>query len=228
MSLKRYKEVIIKPLVEENPIALQILGICSALAVTNNLSVTMVMCLALTSVCAFSNLFISIIRNYIPSSIRIIVQMTIIASLVIVVDELLKAYSYETSKKLSVFVGLIITNCIVMGRAEAFAMKEKPLLSFFDGLGNGLGYSLILIAVATIRELFGSGSLFGYEILPLISNGGWYMGNNLLLLPPSSFIIIGLFIWALRTYRPAQVEQDDFVVSKHSTAPDLTKRELNA
>jgi|TARA_B100000768_G_C11248351_1_gene362870 Na+-transporting NADH:ubiquinone oxidoreductase subunit D len=228
MSLKRYKEVIIKPLVEENPIALQILGICSALAVTNNLSVTMVMCVALTSVVAFSNLFISIIRNYIPSSIRIIVQMTIIASLVIVVDELLKAYSYETSKKLSVFVGLIITNCIVMGRAEAFAMKEKPLLSFFDGLGNGLGYSLILIAVATIRELFGSGSLFGYEILPLISNGGWYMGNNLLLLPPSSFIIIGLFIWALRTYRPAQVEQDDFVVSKHSTAPDLTKRELNA
>jgi Na+-transporting NADH:ubiquinone oxidoreductase subunit D len=114
-----------------------------------------------------------------------------------------------------------------MGRAEAFAMKEKPLLSFFDGLGNGLGYSLILIAVATIRELFGSGSLFGYEILPLISNGGWYMGNNLLLLPPSSFIIIGLFIWALRSYRPAQVEQDDFVVSKHSTAPDLTKRELN-
>ena len=227
MSLNRYKEVIVKPLIEENPIALQILGICSALAVTNNLSVTMVMCVALTSVVAFSNLFISIIRNYIPSSIRIIVQMTIIASLVIVVDELLKAYSYETSKKLTVFVGLIITNCIVMGRAEAFAMKEKPLLSFFDGLGNGLGYSLILIAVATIRELFGSGSLFGYEILPLISNGGWYMGNNLLLLPPSSFIIIGLFIWALRSYRPAQVEQDDFEVSKHSTAPDLTKRELN-
>lgn len=227
MSLKRYKEVIIKPLIEENPIALQILGICSALAVTNNLSVTMVMCLALTSVCAFSNLFISIIRNYIPSSIRIIVQMTIIASLVIVVDELLKAYSYETSKKLSVFVGLIITNCIVMGRAEAFAMKEKPLLSFFDGLGNGLGYSIILIAVATIRELFGSGTLFGFEILPLISNGGWYMGNNLLLLPPSSFIIIGLFIWAIRSYKPSQVEVDDFVLSKHSTASDLTKRELN-
>ena len=154
-------------------------------------------------------------------------QMTIIASLVIVVDELLKAYSYETSKKLSVFVGLIITNCIVMGRAEAFAMKEKPLLSFFDGLGNGLGYSIILIAVATIRELFGSGTLFGFEILPLISNGGWYMGNNLLLLPPSSFIIIGLFIWAIRSYKPSQVEVDDFVVSKHSTAPDLTKRELN-
>ncbi|MDA9221132.1 NADH:ubiquinone reductase (Na(+)-transporting) subunit D [Gammaproteobacteria bacterium] len=227
MNLSRYKEVIIKPLIEENPITLQILGICSALAVTNNLSVTMVMCIALTTVVSFSNLFISLIRNYIPSSIRIIVQMTIIASLVIVVDELLKAYSYETSKKLSVFVGLIITNCIVMGRAEAFAMKEKPLLSFFDGLGNGLGYSIILIGVATIRELFGSGTLFGYEILPLVSNGGWYMGNNLLLLPPSSFIIIGLFIWAIRSYRPTQIEEDDFVVSKHSTAPDLTKRELN-
>jgi Na+-transporting NADH:ubiquinone oxidoreductase subunit D len=187
----------------------------------------MVMCVALTSVVAFSNLFISIIRNHIPSSIRIIVQMTIIASLVIVVDELLKAYDYETSKKLSVFVGLIITNCIVMGRAEAFAMKEKPLLSFFDGLGNGLGYSVILIGVATIRELFGAGTLFGYEILPLVSNGGWYMANNLLLLPPSSFIIIGLFIWAIRSYKPIQIEEDDFSLSKHSTSPDLTKRELN-
>ena len=227
MSLKKYKEVIFKPLIEENPITLQILGICSALAVTNNLSVTMVMCIALTTVVSFSNLFISLIRNYIPSSIRIIVQMTIIASLVIVVDELLKAYSYETSKKLSVFVGLIITNCIVMGRAEAFAMKEKPLLSFLDGLGNGLGYSIILIGVATIRELFGAGTLFGYEILPLVSNGGWYMGNNLLLLPPSSFIIIGLFIWLIRSIRPNQVEEDDFNLSKHSTASDLTKRELN-
>ena len=198
MNLNRYKEALFKPLIDENPITLQILGICSALAVTNNLTVTLVMCVALTSVCAFSNLFISLIRNHIPSSIRIIVQMTIIASLVIVVDELLKAYDYETSKKLSVFVGLIITNCIVMGRAEAFAMKEKPLLSFFDGLGNGFGYSVILIGVATIRELFGAGTLMGYEILPLVSNGGWYMANNLLLLPPSSFIIIGLFIWAIR------------------------------
>ena len=227
MNLKSYKDVIIKPLVEENPITLQILGICSALAVTNNLSVTLVMCVAVTSAISFSNLFISIIRNYIPSSIRIIVQMTIIASLVIVVDELLKAYDYETSKKLSVFVGLIITNCIVMGRAEAFAMKEKPLLSFLDGLGNGLGYSLILIGVATIRELFGAGTLFGYEILPLTSNGGWYMGNNLLLLPPSSFIIIGLFIWFIRAIRPNQVEEDDFELSDHSTSPDLNKRELN-
>mgnify|MGYP001265954944 FL=1 len=227
MNLKSYKEVITKPLLDENPITLQILGICSALAVTNNLSVTMVMCVAVTSVIAFSNLFISLIRNYIPSSIRIIVQMTIIASLVIVVDELLKAYDYETSKKLSVFVGLIITNCIVMGRAEAFAMKEKPFLSFLDGLGNGIGYSLILIGVATIRELFGAGTLFGYEILPLVSNGGWYMGNNLLLLPPSSFIIIGLFIWLIRSIKPSQIEVDDFEWSDHSTTPDLTKRELN-
>ena len=222
MNLKRYQEVIINPL-----ITLQILGICSALAVTNNLSVTMVMCVAVTSVISFSNLFISLIRNYIPTSIRIIVQMTIIASLVIVVDELLKAYDYETSKKLSVFVGLIITNCIVMGRAEAFAMKEKPFVSFLDGLGNGIGYSIILIGVAFIRELFGSGTLFGYEILPLVSNGGWYMGNNLLLLPPSSFIIIGLFIWLIRSLQKEQVEEDDFVVSKHSTSPDLTKREIN-
>ena len=227
MSLKRYQEVIIKPLIDDNPIALQILGICSALAVTNNLTVTLVMCLALTTVVSFSNLFISTIRNHIPSRIRIIVQMTIIASLVMVVDEILKAYDYETSKKLSVFVGLIITNCIVMGRAEAFAMKEKPLLSFFDGLGNGLGYSLILIGVAIIRELFGSGTLMGYEILPLVSNGGWYVGNNLLLLPPSSFIIIGLFIWAIRSIRPEQVEEPDFKLAKHSTAPDLSKRELN-
>ncbi len=227
MNLNSYKQVIIKPLIEENPITLQILGICSALAVTNNLSVTLVMCVAVTSVLSFSNLFISLIRNYIPSSIRIIVQMTIIASLVIVVDELLKAYDYETSKKLSVFVGLIITNCIVMGRAEAFAMKEKPLLSFLDGLGNGLGYSLILIGVATIRELFGSGTLFGYEILPLVSNGGWYMGNNLLLLPPSSFIIIGLFIWLIRSIKPAQIEEDDYELSNHSTSPDLSKKELN-
>jgi Na+-transporting NADH:ubiquinone oxidoreductase subunit D len=214
-------------LLEENPITLQILGICSALAVTSNLSVTLVMCVALTSVVSFSNLFISIIRNYIPSSVRIIVQMTIIASLVIVVDELLKAYDYETSKKLSVFVGLIITNCIVMGRAEAFAMKEKPFISFLDGLGNGLGYSIILIAVAVVRELFGAGTLMGYEILPLVSNGGWYPANNLLLLPPSSFILIGLMIWGIRAYKTDQIEPNEYKLSKHATAPDMSKRELN-
>jgi len=222
MTLKAYKQALVDPLVKENPITLQILGICSALAVTSNLNVTLIMCVALTTVVSFSNLFISLIRNYIPSSVRIIVQMTIIASLVIVVDEVLKAYDYETSKKLSVFVGLIITNCIVMGRAEAFAMKEKPFLSFFDGLGNGLGYSLILIGVAFIRELFGAGTLFGIEIF-----GDWYPSNNLLLLPPSSFIIIGLFIWVIRGYNNDQIEEDDFVISKHSLAPNLKKKELN-
>ena len=221
------REILLNPLFVNNPIGLQILGICSALAVTTKMSVALVMCIALTLVTAFSNLFISMIRNQIPGSIRIIVQMTIIASLVIVVDQVLGAVAYDISKQLSVFVGLIITNCIVMGRAEAFAMKEKPLLSFFDGLGNGLGYSLILIAVAVIRELFGSGTLMGYVILPLESNGGWYVGNNLLLLPPSSFIIIGLFIWAIRSIRPEQVEEPDFKLAKHSTAPNLTKRELN-
>ena len=221
------KQLLIDPLVDNNPITLQVLGICSALAVTSSLNVAFVMSLAVIAVTGFSSLFISMLRNYIPNSIRIIVQMVIIASLVILVDQIIKAYAYEISKTLSVFVGLIITNCIVMGRAEAFAMKEKPLLSFFDGLGNGLGYSVILIGVATIRELFGAGTLFGYEILPLVSNGGWYMANNLLLLPPSSFIIIGLFIWAIRSYKPAQIEEDDFALSKHSTSPDLTKRELN-
>ena len=221
------KQLLIDPLVDNNPITLQVLGICSALAVTSSLNVAFVMSLAVIAVTGFSSLFISMLRNYIPNSIRIIVQMVIIASLVILVDQIIKAYAYEISKTLSVFVGLIITNCIVMGRAEAFAMKEKPLLSFFDGLGNGLGYSVILIGVAAIRELFGAGTLFGYEILPLVSNGGWYMANNLLLLPPSSFIIIGLFIWAIRSYKPAQIEEDDFSLSKHSTSPDLTKRELN-
>ena len=221
------KQLLVDPLVDNNPITLQVLGICSALAVTSSLNVAFVMSLAVIAVTGFSSLFISFLRNYIPNSIRIIVQMVIIASLVILVDQIIKAYAYEISKTLSVFVGLIITNCIVMGRAEAFAMKEKPLLSFFDGLGNGLGYSLILIGVAIIRELFGSGTLMGYEILPLVSNGGWYVGNNLLLLPPSSFIIIGLFIWAIRSIRPEQVEDPDFKLAKHSTAPDLSKRELN-
>jgi len=204
------KKALFEPLVANNPIALQILGICSALAVTSQLSVALIMCLALTSVTAFSNLSISLIRHHIPSSIRIIVQMTIIASLVIVVDQILKAYSYETSKKLAVFVGLIITNCIVMGRAEAFAMKNPPWQSFLDGIGNGLGYSMILIIVATIRELFGSGSLLGYQILAPVSEGGWYQPNGLMLLAPSAFIIIGLIIWVIRTLNPVQVEQADF------------------
>ena len=227
MAAKGYIDILKKPLVDENPITLQILGICSALAVTSSLSVTLVMCVALTSVLTFSNLFISLIRNYIPSSVRIIVQMTIIASLVIVVDELLKAYDYETSKKLSVFVGLIITNCIVMGRAEAFAMKEQPLPSLMDGIGNGLGYSFILIVVAIIRELFGAGTLMGMEILPLTTNGGWYPANNLLLLPPSSFIIIGLMIWIIREFKTDQVEVNEFKLAKHDLSPNLVKREVN-
>jgi len=168
----------------------------------------LVMTLAVVFVTAFSNLFISIIRNHIPSSVRIIVQMAIIASLVIVVDQVLKAFSYQLSKELAVFVGLIITNCIVMGRAEAFAMKEKPGVSFLDGIGNGLGYGLILMLVAFFRELLGFGKLFGIEILPLVQNGGWYQANGLLVLPFSSFFVIGLIIWAIRQWKPEQVEKD--------------------
>jgi Na+-transporting NADH:ubiquinone oxidoreductase subunit D len=203
---KEMKKVLLGPVLDNNPIALQVLGVCSALAITTKLETALVMSLALTVVCAFSNLFISLIRNQIPSSVRIIIQMTIIASLVIVVDQVLKAYSYEISKQLSVFVGLIITNCIVMGRAEAYAMKSPPFMSFLDGLGNGLGYSMVLIVIGTVKELLGFGTLLGFEILPLIQNGGWYQGNGLLILPFSSFFLIGGLIWAIRTIRPAQVE----------------------
>lgn len=214
------KELLFKPLFQDNPIALQILGICSALAVTSSLKVTLVMCLAVTVVTAFSNLFVSLVRNHAPSSIRIIVQMTIIASLVIVVDQILKAVAYETSKQLSVFVGLIITNCIVMGRAEAFAMKNKPLPSLLDGIGNGLGYSIILVILAVIRELFGSGKLLGYEILPLATEGGWYVSNGMLLLPPSAFFIIGFIIWAIRTVKTEQVEETEFKIAPNTQAKE--------
>ena len=218
--MSKVKEVLYSPIFENNPIALQILGICSALAVTSSLSVTLVMCLSVIVVCAFSNLFVSLVRNHIPSSIRIIVQMVIIASLVIVVDQFLKAYAYEISKQLSVFVGLIITNCIVMGRAEAFAMKNPPAQSFMDGIGNGLGYSVVLIVVATCRELFGSGKLFGFEILPLATEGGWYIPNGLLLLPPSAFFLIGLFIWALRSWKKNQVEDEEFKIAPNAAAKE--------
>ncbi|OBP13952.1 NADH:ubiquinone reductase (Na(+)-transporting) subunit D [Rheinheimera sp. SA_1] len=206
-SAKEMKALVFGPVFANNPIALQVLGICSALAVTTKLDKALVMGLALTLVTAFSSMFISMIRNHIPSSVRIIVQMTIIASLVIVVDQILKAYAYNVAKELSVFVGLIITNCIVMGRAEAYAMKSPPLMSFLDGIGNGLGYTVLLVIVAVVRELLGSGTLLGVEILPLISAGGWYQPNGLLLMPPSAFFIIGLLIWMLRTWRPEQQEK---------------------
>jgi Na+-transporting NADH:ubiquinone oxidoreductase subunit D len=200
------KDTLLRPVFKNNPIALQILGVCSALAVTSSLKVTFVMAIALTLVTAFSSFFISTIRHFIPSSIRIIVQMTIIASLVIVVDQILKAVAYDISKQLSVFVGLIITNCIVMGRAEAYAMKNPPVPSFLDGIGNGLGYSFILIVIGTIKELFGFGTILGFEILPLVQNGGWYQANGLLILPFSSFFLIGGLVWVIRTIRPEQVE----------------------
>ena len=215
------KNTLLEPVVTNNPIALQILGICSALAVTSSMKVSFVMCIALTVVCAFSNFFVSCIRNYIPSSIRIIVQMIIIASLVIVVDQVLKAVAYEISKQLSVFVGLIITNCIVMGRAEAFAMKNPPIPSFLDGIGNGLGYSVILMIVAFIRELFGAGTLWGYEIFPAATNGGWYVANGMMLMPPSAFFLIGLLIWALRSWKKTQVEKPDFKISQNSQPSEV-------
>lgn len=202
------KKILTSPVLDNNPIGLQVLGVCSALAVTSSMANALVMTAAVMMVTAFSSMFISILRNQIPSSVRIIVQMAIIASLVIIVDQVLKAFSYQLSKELSVYVGLIITNCIVMGRAEAFAMKEKPLASFVDGIGNGLGYGFILVIVAFFRELLGFGKIFGIEILPLIENGGWYQGNGLLVFPFSSFFVIGLIIWAIRQYKPAQVEKD--------------------
>ena len=217
---EKTKDILFGPIFDNNPIALQILGICSALAVTSNLSTTGTMCIALTTVTAFSNFFVSSIRNYIPSSIRIIVQMTIIASLVIVVDQFLKAYAYGISKQLSVFVGLIITNCIVMGRAEAFAMKNPPIPSFLDGVGNGLGYSVILLGLGFIRELLGAGSLFGQQILTKAADGGWFVTNGMMLLPPSAFFLIGLFIWAIRVWKPEQVEEDTFKMKPHTRVSD--------
>ncbi len=215
MSQPTIKSVLLDPIFNNNPIGLQILGICSALAVTTNLKTAVVMSIALTLVTGFSGLFISMIRAQIPSSIRMIVQMVIIASLVIVVDQVLKAYAYSLSKQLSVFVGLIITNCIVMGRAEAFAMSNKPVLSFFDGIGNGLGYSAMLIVIGVIRELFGAGKLMGYTIIPVVNDGGWYQPNGMLLLPPSAFFLIGLIIWVLRSWKTEQVEAPDFRITEN-------------
>jgi len=205
-SVKQLRESLVSPILDNNPIALQVLGVCSALAVTTKLETAFVMTLAVTFVTALSNFFVSLIRHHIPGSVRIIVQMAIIASLVIVVDQILKAYLYDVSKQLSVFVGLIITNCIVMGRAEAFAMKSAPIPSFIDGIANGLGYGFVLITVGFFRELLGSGKLFGMDVLPLVKNGGWYEPNGLMLLAPSAFFLIGLMIWIIRTFKPEQVE----------------------
>ena len=214
--MAKTKELLFDPVVNNNPIALQVLGICSALAVTSSMKVALVMSFAVIAVTAFSSMFVALIRSQIPSSIRIIVQMTIIASLVIVVDQILKAYAYEISKQLSVFVGLIITNCIVMGRAEAFAMKNSPIDSFIDGIGNGLGYGIILMAVGFFRELLGSGSLFGVEVLAKVTEGGWYYTNGLMLLPPSAFFIIGFLIWVIRAWNSIQVEPDEFKIVPNS------------
>jgi Na+-transporting NADH:ubiquinone oxidoreductase subunit D len=212
------KKLITEPLFNNNPIGLQILGICSALAVTTSVEIALVMTVAVTVVTGLSNFLISLIRNFIPSSIRIIVQMTIIASLVICVDQVLKAFMPDLAKQLSVFVGLIITNCIVMGRAEAFAMANPPGKSFIDGIGNGLGYGVVLVAVGVIRELFGKGELLGLTIMPTVANDGWYIPNGLLLLPPSAFFVIGGLIWALRTWKSAQVEKAEFKI-----APNVAK-----
>ena len=210
------RETLVEPLVSRNPVTLQVLGICSALAITNSLLTALIMSASLTAVLAFSNVSISLIRNHLPNSVRIIVQVTIIATGVIVVDEFLKAYAPDVARTLSVFVGLIVTNCSVLGRAEAFAVKNNPFMAALDGIGNGLGYSLVLIIVAVIRELFGAGTLLGIEILPLVQNGGWYVPNAMLLLPPSAFFIIGFLIWAIRSWQPEQVEEPDFTEVKQS------------
>ena len=206
---EKAKDVLFNPLFNDNPIALQILGICSALAVTTKMETSITMSLAVIFVLSMSNTAVSLIRNIIPNNIRIIVQMTIIASLVIIVDQFLRAFAFDTSKQLSVFVSLIITNCIVMGRAEAFAMKNGPVMSFLDGLGNAIGYSAILLVVGFFRELFGSGKLFGVEMFTLSTEGGWYEPNGMMLLPPSAFFLIGFFIWVLRAIKTEQIEEEN-------------------
>jgi Na+-transporting NADH:ubiquinone oxidoreductase subunit D len=202
------RKTLFDPVFNNNPIALQILGICSALAVTTKLETSLVMAMAVIFVTAFSNLSVSLIRNQTPGSVRLIVEMAIIASLVIIADQFIKAFAYDISKQLSIFVGLIITNCIILGRAEAFAMKNPPGISFIDGIGNGIGYSMVLLVVAFFRELVGSGKLFGRSVLPLVTENGWYVPNGLFLLAPSAFVLIGIMIWLIRTWKPEQVEEE--------------------
>lgn len=206
--MSKLKKALLEPIFDNNPIALGVLGICSALAVTSKLETAIVMSLAVTFVLAFSNFAVSIIRNHIAPSTRILVEMTIIASLVIIADQVIKAFLFDVSKQLSVYVGLIITNCIIMGRAEAYALQNPPLQSIMDGIGNGFGYTFILLVVAVIRELFGAGKLLGFTILPLTNDGGWYVGNGLLLSPASAFFLVGGIIWVIRTFKKDQVEQD--------------------
>tara|TARA_R110001592_G_scaffold211445_3_gene463258 strand:- start:80 stop:709 length:630 start_codon:yes stop_codon:yes gene_type:complete len=205
---KKEREIVLDPLFNNNPIALQVLGICSALAVTTKMETAFVMCLAVTAVTACSSLVVSLLRNNIPPSIRIIVQLSVIATFVILTDQILKAYLFEISKQLSVFVGLIITNCIVMGRAEGYAMQNGPYKSALDGFGNGVGYSIVLMCVAFFRELFGSGTLFGMTVLNPVTSGGWYTTNGLMVLSPGAFFLIGFFIWAVRTWKPEQIEEN--------------------
>jgi Na+-transporting NADH:ubiquinone oxidoreductase subunit D len=212
------KSILLGPILNTNPVVFQVLGICSALAVTSNMNTALAMSIGLTAVTAFASLFVSIIRSVIPNAIRIIVQMVIVATLVIIVDQVLRAFAPGIAKQMSVFVGLIITNCIVMGRLEAFAMKNPPTLSFIDGVGNGLGYSALLMLIAMIREILGSGTFFGLTVLPTVSSGGWYVPNGLLLLPPSAFFLIGLIIWALRSWKTEQQESTEFRISPNTRA----------
>ena len=205
--MAKTKELLLDPVFNNNPIGRQILGICSALAVTTKLETSIVMSIAVIFVLVFSNLSVSAIRNHIPNSIRILVEMTIIASLVIMADQMIKAFAFDVSKQLSVYVGLIITNCIIMGRAEAFALQNPPKLSILDGLGNGLGYSFVLLVVGFFRELFGSGKLLGFTVLTPSTEGGWYKINGLFVLSPSAFILIGLMIWIIRSWKPEQIEE---------------------
>jgi len=202
------KKTLLDPLAEDNPVVLQVLGICSALAVTTKMDTAVVMSVAVIAVLTLSNLSISLIRNQIPTSIRIIVQLTIIASLVIITDQVLKAYVFEISKQLSVFVGLIITNCIIMGRAEAFAMQNGPGLSILDGIGNGLGYSVVLLITAFVREVFGSGKFYGMTVFPVVTEGGWYHPNGILITSSGAFFIIGFIIWFLRCWKTDQIEEE--------------------
>lgn len=219
--MTRYLDLLIKPIIDNNPVTLQILGICSALAVTTSLATALTMSAALTVVLVFASGIISLLRNHLPNSIRLILQITIIASLVIVVDEVLQAYFFDLSQQLSIFVSLIVTNCIVLGRVEAFAMRNQPLPSMMDGLGNGLGYSLVLVIVGSIRELFGAGTLLGFTVLPTVTDGGWFEPLSLMLLAPSAFFIIGLLVWLIRSLRPSQVEELEFAPPASTTGEPL-------